>query len=184
MQNVKKGLLRGTYALALIWIIMLISLIVPGIIQFGIVSREVSVRSFLGIFFSPFLHANMGHILANSLPLFVLITTLVTMYPRLAIKVIVLSILCGGTLVWIFGRGQVICIGASGLIFSLIGFLIFNMIFRKDWKSFLIGIFIGLMYGTCLLGIFPSDPHISWEGHLFGFISGVLLAFLFRKEPS
>lgn len=184
MKNFKTGLVCGASSLVLIWVIMMVSLIFPSIIHFGIMAREVSVSGFLGIFFSPLLHENMAHILANSIPLFVLITTLVTMYPRLAVKVIFFSIVLGGSLVWMFGRGQVVSIGASGLIFSLIGFLIFNVFFRKDWKSLLIGIFIGLTYGTCLLGILPSDPHISWEGHLFGFISGIFLAFTFRKEPS
>lgn len=184
MKNFKNGLSFGLLCLALIWGVMGIEFLFPIIKQFGIVPREISVRGFLVIFSFPFIHGNLGHIMANSIPLFVLTATLMASYQRLAIRVIFFSILIGGGLVWIFGRGEVVHIGASGLIFSLIGFLMFNVFFRKDLKSLFIGIFIGFLYYGCVLGIFPSDQHISWEAHLFGFLTGIGLAYVFRRSPS
>lgn len=183
MKNLKSGLAFGLLCLALIWGVVIVGSLFT-ITQYGIAPRELSVRGIVGIFLSPLIHGNLGHIIANSLPLFVLAATLMASYQKLAIRVIFLSILIGGGLVWLFGRGGSVHIGASGLIFSLIGFLVFNIFFRKDWKSLLIAIIIGFFYGGYILGIFPSDSNISWEGHLFGFLTGIWLAYRYRKTPS
>jgi len=90
----------------------------------------------------------------------------------------------GGCLVWLFAREATVHIGASGLIFGLVGFLIFNVFFRKDWRSLFVAIPIGFLYWTVIFGIFPSDPNISWEGHLFGLLTGVWLSYILRKSPA
>ncbi len=183
MKNlIKKGLLFGLCCVAVIWIVMGIRMIIPELTQYGIVPREISIRSFLGILLAPFIHQDAQHIMSNTIPLFVLITTLVILYKRVAFRVILFSILLGGSLVWIFGR-EASHIGASGLIFSLLGFLMANVFFRKDWKSLLIAICVFFVYGGTLFRIFPNNPTVSWEGHLFGFISGIFLAYVFRKTP-
>lgn len=183
IDSTKKGLLSATFALVAVWVVMIASTLFPSITQWGIVPRELSISSFLGIILSPFIHGSFSHIIANSIPLFVLIVVLTATYRRLAVRVILWSVILGGSLVWSFARGGTV-IGASGLIFALMGFLISNVIFRKDIKSFAIALLIFIIYGGCLMGIFPNDSHISWEGHLFGLISGVYLAYAYRKEPS
>ncbi len=184
MKNLKSGLAFGLLCLALIWGVMIVGILFP-ITQYGIVPREVSVRGIVGIFISPLIHGNFGHIIANSLPLFVLAATLMASYQKLAIRVIFLSILIGGGLIWLFGRGGSVHIGASGLIFSLIGFLVFNVFFRRDWRSLFVAVIVGFFYWTAIFGIFPgSDPNISWEGHLFGFLTGIWLVYRYRKSPS
>jgi membrane associated rhomboid family serine protease len=184
MKNFKNGLSFGFLCMMLIWGVMGIEFLFPIIKQFGIVPREVSIRSFAGIFLSPLIHGDINHIMANSISLFILAVTLMASYERLAIRVVLLIVLIGGCLVWLFAREATVHIGASGLIFGLVGFLIFNVFFRKDWRSLFVAIPIGFLYWTVIFGIFPSDPNISWEGHLFGLLTGVWLSYILRKSPA
>lgn len=184
MKNLAKGFTFGFTWFVLIWLGMFINTFLFPINQCGVHPRDISIMGLVRIFLHPFLHGSLDHILSNSIPLFVLTTTLMANYQKLAGKVMFLSIFIGGSLLWICGRGDAVHIGASGLIFSLIGFLFFNMFFRKDWKSLITAILIGFLYGGLIFGIFPSDPHVSWEGHLCGFATGIYLAYLLRKDPS
>lgn len=184
MKNLEKGLFFGFVWLACIWFGIIINMFLFPINQYGIVPRDTSLMGFVGIFLHPFLHGDLGHILANSIPLFVLSVTLMSNYPRLATKIVFLSIFIGGIMIWLFGR-EGVHIGASGLIFSLIGFLVFNVFFRRDWRSLFVAVIIGFLYWTAIFGIFPGgDSNVSWEGHLFGFLTGIWLAYVFRESPS
>ena len=185
MKNLAKGLSFGFTWFAWIWLGMIINLFIFPINQYGLIPRDISIMGFIGIFLYPFLHGSLGHIISNSIPLFVLTATLMANYQKLARKVVFLSILIGGCLLWIFGRGGTVHIGASGLIFSLIAFLVFNVFFRRDWRSLFVAVIIGFFYWTAIFGIFPGgDPNISWEGHLCGFLTGIYLAFILRNDPS
>ena len=109
--------------LAFIWLIFIVDIIIPlDFVKFGIVPR--SVRGLFGIAFAPFLHAGIRHILSNSLPLFFLTLALFAFYDKEAIAVWALSAILGGILVWIFARPNTVHVGASGVIFSLVAFLI------------------------------------------------------------
>jgi len=167
--------------IAVIWIVFIIDLILPiALNSYGIVPRTTG--GLVGIITSPFLHGGWGHILSNTVPLFFLSLTLVFFYEKSAIPAIALIVLLGGAMVWGFGRFAN-HIGASGLIFGLMGFLLMIGIFRRDFKSILISVIIFLTYGgSMLFGILPGQRGISWEGHLFGAIAGGITAFLFRKE--
>jgi len=183
MKEIKKTLVFALFFLAVIWAVTILDQTFSlGLGQYGILPREFTIKSLVGIFVSPFVHGNFAHLIANSIPLFVLLIILRLSYKRLAVKVVVLSILFGGISVWAFARGGS-HIGASGLIFSIVGFLIAGVLFRiKQWQSVLVGLLVGVLYGGALWGIFPSDAGISWEGHLFGLISGILLAYFMRKQ--
>ena len=81
---------------------------------------------------------------------------------------------------WAFARTGTVHIGASGVIFSLITFLLASGIFRKNIKAILIALVILFLYGGALWGVIPGQAGISWEGHLFGAIAGVLLAWVYK----
>ena len=185
MKNLKESLFFAFCSLVLLWIVMIINQFMGlSLNQFGILPRVISVRSFAGIFLSPFIHSNFSHLISNSLPLFFLLAALILSYRKLAGKVIMLSIFGGGLLVWLFAGHGTSHIGASGLIFALIGFLLFNVLFRRDFRSFVVAIVVGFLYGGAIWGVLPSDPHISWQAHLFGFITGIFLAYSFRNEKA
>ena len=95
----------------------------------------------------------------------------------------IISIL-GGGLVWIFGKANTIHIGSSGIIFGLIGFLMFIGVFRREWRALAASAVIFFLYGGALLSLFYTLPGISWEGHFFGFLSGVLAAWWTKSTKS
>ncbi|MGK0414042.1 MAG: membrane associated rhomboid family serine protease [Polaribacter sp.] len=169
-----------TITILLLYFIFIISLLIP-ITQFGIIPR--SLKGLIGIITSPFLHANFSHLVANTFPLITLLFVLYSFYPKKAFSVIVISILLAGALVWLFGRSAN-HIGASGLIYALVGFLIANGFSEQKLVPLLISIGIAIIYSSFFFGIFPSlhHPYISWEGHLFGAISGTVASFLLKYK--
>ncbi len=174
----KKSVVIALSVVALLWIILIIDSIIPiDFNQFGIIPRKA--EGLKGILFAPFLHLNWSHLISNSMPLVVLLTGLFWLYNKVAIRVLVFSTVIGGGLVWIFGR-EAFHIGASGVIFSLVAFFIASGIFKRDFKAILLAIFVFFMYGGVVWGIFPTQSGVSWESHLFGFITGIGLAYYFR----
>ena len=168
------------YILSVLWIVWLINHLLPFELGFlGILPRTFS--GLKGIFFAPFIHADLNHLLANSGPFLILSTGVFTYYPRLAYRVLLFSAILGGGLTWIFAR-QNYHIGISGIIYSLATFLVFAGFYKKDFKSIVIALVVVFVYGGLIYGIFPGDWRISWEGHLFGAIAGFLIAkWSFKK---
>jgi membrane associated rhomboid family serine protease len=163
---------------AIMWgVFILNSFIYLDFNQYGIRPREIS--GLKGILFCPFLHGNLAHIISNTLPMLILTTVLFWFYKRVAVRVLVFSALIGGGLVWIFARSAV-HIGASGVVFALVGFLIASGLFRRNIKALLIAIIVFFLYGGVVWGVLPTNPSISWEGHLFGFLSGIGLAYVYK----
>ncbi len=167
--------------IAIMWVVFVLSYIGLDVNQFGIYPRHVS--GLPGIIISPFLHGNLSHIVSNSLPMLVLSIVLFIFYPKLANQILIFSVLIGGLLVWLLAR-PAIHIGASGLIFSLLGFILASGFFRKDFKSIVIAVIIFFVYGGIIWGVLPTNPQVSFEGHLFGFLSGGFLAYLYRNKAA
>lgn len=131
-----------------------------------------------GIVLSPFIHANLEHLLSNTLSLLTLLLLLAYFYPKHFIKIIILSILFSGIGTWLIGRSN-FHVGASGLIYALISFLIFKGLITKHFKLLGLSFLVIFIYGGSIWYMFPGiENHISWEGHLSGFITGVLLALV------
>ncbi len=168
------------YLLIALWGIWLIDLILPfDLTRFGI--RPRSLTGLVGIVLAPLIHANFLHLLSNTIPLIVLLLALLIYDRKNAITIVLLSVLLGGFLVWLFGRSA-FHVGASGLIYSLAAYLIASAFFRFDIKSFIIALIIFILYGGLIWGIFPTRPWVSFEGHLFGAIAGIFLSWLINKR--
>jgi membrane associated rhomboid family serine protease len=189
----KKELLVKSFKIALAWVVIvwavyLIDLVLPyNFNQFGILPRKAS--GILGVFFSPFIHANFIHVLSNTLPLFILSLLLYSFYPKISWGVMILSILLGGLGVWLIGRNgtdqmPLYHVGASGLIYAIAAFLITAGFLSKSVKALLLALFVIIAYGGLVWGMFPSvyRTYISWEGHLMGAAAGVLIAFAYFKK--
>jgi membrane associated rhomboid family serine protease len=173
--------LRGIVIfIGIIWAVFLASLFFPSLDSFGIVPRKLI--GLVGIPLSPFLHANFHHLLGNTIPLFLLLTLLAGSKAR-SFEIVIEVILLGGLLLWIFGRNAD-HIGASGLIFGLIVFLILSGVLEKRTIPLIVAAIVGFLYGgTLLWGILPSfGSDVSWDGHLCGAISGGLVAYGLGKE--
>lgn len=177
----KKSITNILIFILLLWLIKVVDTLLPlDLGQFGIVPR--TFRGLIGIVLAPLLHANYFHLISNTVPIFVLLLGLFYFYKEQAVSVIIESALIGGGLVWIFGRSAS-HIGISGLIYSIAAFLIVAGLLKKDFKSLLASVLIITLYGGLVWGVFPGRYWISWEGHLFGALAGILIAFVhFKKE--
>lgn len=145
----------------------------------GIKPRElIGLR---GIFFSPFLHGGTTHLLSNSLPLLLLSLALFYFYRGIAFNVIVFGGILTGLLTWMIGRGGSVHIGASGVVYLLASFLFFKGIWSKNMRLIAVSLVVVFIYGSLIWGVFPGKPKISWEGHLSGFVSGIIFALYYRK---
>jgi membrane associated rhomboid family serine protease len=148
--------------------------------QYGI--QPHNVHALWHIFTAPFLHANLDHIIANSVPLaiFGFLTALRGLGRFLAVSVI--TIVVSGLGVWFLSPSNVVTVGASGLIFGYFGYLLARGFFERRVLDILLGVIIALVYGTMIFGVLPGQPGISWQAHLFGLIGGVLAARLTRSR--
>ena len=164
------------FIIALLWIAFFISWALPAITQFGIKPR--TLEGLLGIFIAPLLHGNIAHLSANSLALFVLGLIFIGVEKVRAAYIIVPIYLLSGLGTWAIGRAGTVHIGASGIIYGLLGYLVFIGIFRKSAKLILLSVALLVVYGGMLWGVLPlmGNPLISWEGHLSGLLSGIITA--------
>ncbi|MCS6818877.1 MAG: rhomboid family intramembrane serine protease [Chitinophagales bacterium] len=133
-----------------------------------------------GIFFAPFIHGNLEHLLYNSAALLFLLTVLLNSYPFAAGAVIVFSQLFSGLIVWLFAAEDAYHIGSSGIIYGIAAFLISSGFLRKDRYAFSVAILILLTYGGIAAGFFPKEG-ISWQSHIAGAIAGMIMALIFRN---
>lgn len=147
----------------------------------GIMPRDFSKA--WTIFSYVFIHADWGHLLNNSISFIVLATCLFYFYKQLSYSVLFISWLLSGVILWTIGR-ESWHIGASGLIYSIAFFLFFSGLIRKHIPLIAISLVLTFLYGSMVWHLFPwkvNDP-ISWEGHLAGGITGLILSILFRKS--
>ena len=134
-----------------------------------------------GIFLSPFIHKDWSHLINNSYPILVLGTLLFYSYKKIAYRIFFLLFIFSGVLLWMIGR-QSFHIGASGIIYSLASFLFFSGIIRKNPPLTAISLVVLFLYGSMIWGLFPINKFSSWEGHLSGFITGLIISILFRED--
>jgi membrane associated rhomboid family serine protease len=162
--------------LAVIWISYIADLILINVsfTHLGLLPR--TVKGLIGIISCPFIHANLFHIISNSIPLFVLLSITAVFFKRNSYYIVVLIIVLGGIMVWIFGRSSY-HVGASGLVYGLAAFLIAFGVYKKKIIPLIVSLFIAFTYGiSMLVGLLPVFPGVSWEGHLFGAVAGVITA--------
>jgi membrane associated rhomboid family serine protease len=135
-----------------------------------------------GILFAPFLHGGWGHLMANTVPFLILGWLVMVQETSDFWIVTALTMLVGGLGVWLFGAPGSVHIGASILIFGYLGFLLLRGYFQRNMASIALSLLATFLYGSLVWGILPSYPGVSWQGHLFGFLGGVLAAKAIATE--
>lgn len=170
----KHIILIPLYTIALLWGIHLLAQIFP-LQQMGIGPREVSSLPYIVL--SPFLHVNRYHLIANSVTIATVVPFFVFLENRRVLPLTLWFILFSGLGTWLIGRGNSIHIGASGVLYAIMGYLFTAGIFRKSIKALLISLLTFFLYGGTLLGILPLQAQVSWEGHLSGLVTGIYFAW-------
>ena len=147
--------------------------------EYGVLPRKFN--GLIGILFSPLIHSDVNHLLSNSLPVIILCILIFNFYSQIAKKVLIYLYFISGLWLWCIGR-ESFHIGASGLIYAMASFLFFSGILRKNSQLSAVALLVIFIYGGLFWGLFPIHKNVSWEGHLTGFIAGILVSFIFRKD--
>jgi len=145
----------------------------------GIVSRSVSGLG--GIFWAPLLHGGWAHLLANTIPF--LVFGFLAMAGGIAQWLVVTATIwvLSGVGVWLVGPSNTSTIGASGVIFGWLVFLLARGFFARSLRQIALAVVLFLIWGSVLLGVLPGTPQVSWQGHLFGALAGLLCAAVVAK---
>ncbi len=188
MQDEKKRLSN-----ALVLSFILIAL--PWLVKVAEISFSVSFARFgvlplktaglPGILFSPLIHGDLAHLSANSAPLFLLAAALFYFYRKYSFQILATSWLLTGVFVWLFARGNSYHIGASGVVYALATFHFVSGIIRREPRLMAFSLLVTFLYGSLVWGIFPEffpEKNISWESHLMGIVTGLILAYAFRNN--
>jgi membrane associated rhomboid family serine protease len=168
----------GIFVLAF-WFVKIVEVVFGfELYTFGIF--PLHLKGLPGIIFSPFLHSGFGHLMANTVPFFILLAALVYFYRKYSYRIFFQIYLLSGICVWLGGR-EAWHIGASGVVYGLAAFHFVSGILRNDIRLLTVSVIVVFLYGGMFWGIFPLKPDISWESHLWGATSGVVLAIYYRK---
>lgn len=163
--------------LVLLFVIQLLNWVVGYRLNWlGIWPRKM--RGLIGIAFSPFLHGDFSHLIFNSLPLFIFSNFILLQGLPLYLFTSISIILISGMLVWLFGR-RGIHIGASTLIMGYLGFISINVYLNPTILSVIVAFVSVVYFGGIFSNLLPSsEKQVSWEGHVLGFVSGLMTAFI------
>jgi membrane associated rhomboid family serine protease len=147
--------------------------------RFGIHPRQLD--GLPGIFLAPLLHGDFAHLVSNALPLLVVGTAMLHLYPDSA-RIVLPAVYVGpGIAVWLFGRGSV-HIGASGLVYGLVSYVFVAGVLRRDQRAIAASLLVSFLYGALVWGVLPIKLGVSWETHLAAAVIGIVLALLLRRR--
>ncbi|HEX3631970.1 MAG TPA: rhomboid family intramembrane serine protease [Casimicrobiaceae bacterium] len=164
---------------AILWVIQVLNAGLDLELQrFGVAPRELA--GLAGIFVAPLVHGSFSHLIANSLPLLVVGTAMLHLYPDSATRVLPAVYLGSGIAVWLFARGGV-HVGASGLIYGLAAYVFTAGVIRHDRRAIAASLLVAFIYGSLAWGVLPIQPGVSWETHLAAAVIGVVLAIALRR---
>ena len=172
VHELKRDVFGIAVFVGIIWLVFVADRLLP-LEQLGLVPR--TVQGLIGVVAMPFLHADLTHIIGNTIPLVFTLALLAGSRANSGQIVLLIAVLAGVGL-WLFGR-EARHIGASGLVFGLIAFHVFAGIFERRFISILVSVVVCFLYaGTLFRGVLPMQPGVSWDGHLIGAAAGVLVA--------
>ncbi|OEJ60203.1 rhomboid family intramembrane serine protease [Streptomyces agglomeratus] len=165
---------------ALLWVLEALDAATGALHTYGLSPREVGeLRDVLPM---SFLHHGFDHLASNTVPLLILGFLAALGGIRRFAGVILTIMLVGGLGVWLTAPEYSVTAGASVVVFGLLGYLLVRGFVDRSTRDIVIGLLVAVFYGSLLWGVLPTNTAVSWQGHLFGLIGGVLAAFLFRRR--
>ena len=147
--------------------------------KYGVYPRNL--MGFRGVFLTHFIHNNTSHLFNNSIPLFVLLSSLFYFYKEVAYKVLFFGGFFAGFITWMIAR-ESYHIGASGIVYVLFSFVFFSGVIKKHYRLVALSLIVIFLYGSMIWYILPIKDGISWEGHLSGLLVGLFFSILYRNK--
>ena len=197
MKNRMVSIILLLVLVAVIWLVFLVNVLLFGgdLNRYGLspvalpyrflsefeLSASYAAISLRGILLAPLLHGSFSHLLSNTFPLLLLGGFVALRGTKTLVGVSLFVVVLGGLLVWLVGRPAV-HIGASGLVFGYFGYLVAQGWYERSFVSIVVAVAVLLLYGSIIFGVLPQAGFISWEGHLFGLVAGVLAARMGRGD--
>lgn len=176
--NFRLALKLSLVAVALLWGVHLVNWLAGyGLNRFGVYPRHGG--GLIGIAVAPLLHGSFLHLFNNSLPIVVLGTAMLHVYPNSGLRVLPALYVGSGLAVWLLGRSS-IHIGASGVIYGMLAFVFFSGVLKRDARGISLSLLVFFLYGSMTWGVLPQGGGISWESHLAGAVLGTVGAFYYR----
>lgn len=166
--------------MAVLWLVEGLDAVLPGRFE-GNGIRPRSDAGMSGILFGPLIHSDWAHLIGNSVPLLVLGFLLAMSGVRTFLAVTAVVWLASGLGVWLVGSAFTVHVGASGIVFGWIAYLILRGVFARSLGQIALGVAVFIAYGSALWGVLPGQVGISWEGHLFGALGGTVAAWCLRN---
>lgn len=172
-------------------VLVVILWIIKGIEYFAAISfarygmEPQTLEGLQGIVFSPFLHADFKHLIANSLPLFLLTAALIYYYRRKGYVIFLFCWIITQFWVWIFAKDTGVHIGASGIVYALAAFHLVGGMIKREPRMMAFALLVIFLYGSLIWGVFPyflKDENISWQSHLMGLLAGIVIALAYKNE--
>lgn len=179
--RLKTAITSTVLFLIIIWAVHFVNFL-SGMRLSGFGIHPLHLDGLVGIVAAPFLHADFGHLVANS-SIAMIVVFLIALSGRkiLWMSSVVIALVAGlGT--WLLGGPNTLHIGASGLIFGWLVFLIVRGLFTHQILQILLGAGVLFTYGSVLWGVLPTTPGVSWQGHFFGAIGGLLAAWMLSRK--
>lgn len=162
----------------LLWGVEIVNLLIfqQGLVRFGIQPR--TLHGLIGIPLAPLLHGSVAHLLANTGPLLVLGWIVLLRGVERFWEVTLFTALASGVGVWLIGSSDSVHVGASGVIFGYVGYLLLRAWYERSFSAITTALLVGVLYGGVVWGVLPGQRGVSWEAHLCGFLGGCWLAKL------
>ena len=184
-RNVTRSLKAQTVTLSasvgVMWITFAANVLLGGaLLQFGIVPR--TAHGLIGILAAPFLHGSLNHLIANTIPFLIFGWLVMLRDRRHFVPVTLYAALGAGLLAWSIGAPNSVHVGASGVIFGYLGFLLLSGWYSRSFMSIVLSLGVAALWGGTVMQVLPGAPGVSWQGHLGGFIGGILAARRFKAS--
>lgn len=161
------------------WAVFIVTWLTGGaLLWLGVVPR--TVIGLRGIFFAPLLHGSFAHLIANSVPFVILGWLVMLRDSRHFTTVTLVAMVSSGLMAWLIGAPGSVHVGASGVVFGYLGFLMLSGWYARSVGSIAVSILVTVLWGSLAFGVMPGQAGVSWQAHLGGFIGGIYAARMFR----
>lgn len=179
--RIRTGLIYGIGYVVVIWVVHLVNLALgEGLTYYGI--HPLDPSSLWHIFTAPLLHANFDHLISNTVPGAVFCFLIGLSGHRVFWEVSTAAMLVAGIGTWLFGGIGTNHIGASGMVYGWLAYLLIRGIFNRSFSQIILGVVLGVAYSGLVWGVLPGTPGVSWQAHLFGAVGGVGAGVLITSD--